>query len=309
MQQFDIVTARLVVALARYGSIGRAAEHENIAPSAISRRLAELEGRLGTPLFDRSPRGVRLTVAGQAYAEGCRAILRMVDDLAVSMAAFGEGRAGALRLACTASALSGRLPELLASYAARHPDVVLELNEMMAAEGLAALHDARVDLAIVADNNDFAGCTTEPFEEDRVWVIAPREHPLAARLSERRPIPFAEATEHEVVGVHQTGALDRLIEDAAARMGRRLGKRVKVETFSSLVRVVEAGFGIGFLRATGLHLLAGTDVVAAPLAEAWANRKLVIARRDAAPIAPAVAAFLDLCRSSRDPRLTEQAAE
>jgi hypothetical protein len=65
--------------------------------------------------------------------------------------------------------------------------------------------------------------------------------------------------------------------------------------------VVEAGFGIGFLRATSLHLLAGTDVTAAPLAEEWADRKLVIARRDTAPISAAVAAFLDLSRNTRAP--------
>ncbi len=304
MQGFDLVTARLVLALAREGSIGRAAERENIAPSAVSRRIADLEARLGTPLFDRSPQGVRLTAAGTAYAEGCRAVLTMVADLNVAMSAYAEGEAGALRLACTSSALSGRLPELLATYAGRHPGVALELNEMSAAEALAAVDDARVDLAICADNNDLSAYAVEAFEEDRVWVIAPAGHPLAPQLTARRPIAFAEATEHEVVGVHKTGSLDRLLDDAAERLGRRLGKRIRVETFSSLVRVVEAGFGIGFLRTTGLHLLAATDVVAAPLADDWADRVLVVVRREKAPLSAAVRDFLDLSRETISPVLS-----
>lgn len=302
---FDMVTARLVLALARDGSIGRTAERENIAPSAISRRIADLEARLGAPLFDRGAHGVRPTAAGAAYVEGCRAILRMAADLDVTMSAFAAGRAGSLRLASSTSALSGRLPELLARFANEHPQVTIELNEMNAVASLAALDDARVDLAIVADNNDLTRFEVEPFEEDRVWVIAPSGHPLAARLSARKPIPFAEATEHEVVGVHQTGSLDRLLDEAANRLGRQLGKRVKVETFSSLARVVEAGFAIGFLRATSLHLLAGTDVVAAPLADDWANRRLVVVRRAHAPVSAPVAHFRALIRDTLPPALRE----
>ena len=65
MQPFDPVTARLVVAISQYGSIGRAAERENIAASAVSRRISELESRLGVALFDRSLQGARLTPAGE----------------------------------------------------------------------------------------------------------------------------------------------------------------------------------------------------------------------------------------------------
>lgn len=301
MAHFDMVTAKLVLALARDGSIGRTAEREHIAPSAISRRIADLEARLGTPLFDRGMHGVRLTKAGEAYAEGCRAIMRVVADLDAIMGDFEQGNEGALRIACTTSSLSGRLPELLARFAGQHPHVTLEIHEMRAAPALAAVEDARADLGITADYNDLSRFEVEPFEADHVWVIAPPEHPLAARLQAGKAVPFSEATEHEVVGVHQAGSLDRLLEEASQRLGRVLGRRVKVETFSSLVRVVEAGFGIGFLRATGLHLLAGTAVVAAPLADDWAKRSLVIVRRPHSPLARPVRDFLALARETLPP--------
>ncbi|MFN7092067.1 MAG: LysR family transcriptional regulator, partial [Allorhizobium sp.] len=113
MQPFDPLTARLVVAVSQHGSIGRASEHENIAASAVSRRISDLENRLGVALFDRSLQGAQLTPAGEVYVEGCRDILRQIADLSTRMADFSTGVSGSLRLACTSSALSGRLPELL----------------------------------------------------------------------------------------------------------------------------------------------------------------------------------------------------
>lgn len=301
MAYFDPVTARLILALARDGSIARTAERENIAPSAVSRRVADIEARTGTVLFDRSPTGVTLTAAGEAYAEGCRRIFREIADLDTFMTQFAEGSKGQLRIASTNSALSGRLPELLAEYARRYPDVKLDIREMPSMAAATALEDAQVDLAICADNYDFSAFETEIFEDDDVWVIASPDHILAENMVNGAAMAFETAIAHEVVGVHHSGALDRLINEAARRAGRTLGGRVNVETFPALVRMVEAGFGIGFLRNTSLHLLAGTDLVHAPLAESWARRKLLLVRRKRVPLATSVTAFIDLALETYRP--------
>jgi DNA-binding transcriptional LysR family regulator len=287
MQTFDPVTARLLVVLAESGSIGRAADRQNIAPSAVSRRISDLEARLGVSLFDRSTQGVRLTPAGRTYVEGVRTILREIADLDTAMADFAEGRRGNLRLACTSSALAGRLPELLANYAQRYPTI--------------AIDDGQADLAIVADNNDFSRYDTRVFEDDQVYVLSAPDHPIAERLRTGKPIAFEEVAGHEVVGIHHSGALDRLLSQAAASAGRTLGERVNVESFPSLVRMVEAGFGIGFLRATSLHLLTPTDLVAAPLENDWAKRQLLVAHRRSGPVSRSMASFLDLCTQTYRP--------
>ncbi len=295
MQQFDSVTARLILVLAETGSIGRAAEQEGIASSAVSRRVSDLEGRLGVVLFDRSAHGVRLTPPGEIYAERCRAVLREIADLDAVMADYATGKRGSLRLACTSSALSGRLPELLALYTQQQPTIALEIQEMSASKGLAALEDGRCDIAIVSDNYDFARFETRPFEDDRVWVVVSPDHPLATAIAGQREIDFESVISHEIVGIHQTGALDRLLAEAARKAGRTLGERVRVESFPALVRMVEAGFGIGFLRSTSLHLVAGTDLLCAPLAEQWARRQLLVARRKLSPLSAAMRLFVALC--------------
>ena len=301
MHSFDSVTARLILLLAETGSIGRAAEREGIASSAVSRRVSDLESRLGVVLFDRSAHGVELTNAGQAYAEGCRTVLRAIADLDAVMADFGSGQRGSLRLACTSSALTGRLPELLARYAAKHAGIALDIQEMGAAKALLAIDEGRADIGIVSDHYDFTRFEIKAFEDDRVWVLAPPDHPLAGRIEPRSEIGFETVIDHPIVGIHQAGSLDRLLGEAARKAGKPLVENLRVESFPALVRMVEAGFGIGFLRSTSLHLLAGTDLVCAPLAEPWALRQLLVARRKTSPLSAAMKSFIALCSETYVP--------
>lgn len=294
MASFDSVTARLILLLAETGSIGRAAEREGIASSAVSRRVSDLEARLGVVLFDRSAHGVRLTNAGEAYAEGCRTVLRSIADLDAIMADFGSGQRGSLRLACTSSALTGRLPELLAKFAAKYPGIEIAIREMSAAKALLALDEGQADIAIVSDNYDFTRFDIRPFEDERVWVLAPPDHALASQIEPRKSLAFDAVLPHAIVGIHHAGSLDRLLSEAAGKAGKELTEALRVESFPALVRMVEAGFGIGFLRSTSLHLLAGTDLVCAPLAEPWAMRQLLLARRKSSPLSAAMKSFMAL---------------
>lgn len=301
MAPFDSVTARLILLLAETGSIGRAAEREGIASSAVSRRVSDLEARLGVVLFDRSAQGVKLTPAGEAYAEGCRTVLRSIADLDALMAEFGSGQRGSLRLACTSSALTGRLPELLARYAQKFPGIEIAIAEMGAAKALLALDEGRGDVAIVSDNYDFSRFEIRPFEDERVWVLVPPEHPLAQAIEPRKALSFDAVVPHAMVGVHHAGSLDRLLSEAAVKLGHPMVETLRVESFPALVRMVEAGFGIGFLRSTSLHLLAGTDLVCAPLSEPWAMRQLLVARRKSSPQSAATRSFIALCAETYAP--------
>ena len=256
--------------------------------------MSDLEGRLGVVLFDRSAHGVKLTKAGEAYAEGCRTVLRSIADLDAIMDDFSSGQRGSLRLACTSSALTGRLPELLAKFAGKYPGIEIAISEMGAAKALLSLDEGQADIAIVSDNYDFSRFEIRPFEDERVWVLVPPEHELAASIEPRKSVNFDAVIPHAIVGIHHAGSLDRLLSEAAEKLGRPLTEALRVESFPALVRMVEAGFGIGFLRSTSLHLLAGTDLVCAPLAEPWAMRKLLVARRKSSPLSAAMKSFVSL---------------
>ncbi|MCS6761609.1 MAG: LysR substrate-binding domain-containing protein [Candidatus Devosia symbiotica] len=120
------------------------------------------------------------------------------------------------------------------------------------------------------------------------------DHPLAASIEPCKDIAFAAVLDHPIVGIHHAGSLNRLLADAAKAAGKTLAEIVRVESFLALVRMVEAGFGIGFLRSTSLHLLAGTDLVCALLAELWTLRQLFVARRKSTPLSGAMKSFIAL---------------
>jgi len=172
---------------------------------------------------------------------------------------------------------------------------------MGAAKALLALDEGRADVAIVSDNYDFARFEIRPFEDERIWVLVPPEHPLAGEIEPRRSITFDAVRDHAMVGVHHSGSLDRLLAEAAEAKGKALIETLRVESFPALVRMVEAGFGIGFLRSTSLHLLAGTDLVCAPLAESWAMRQLLVARRKSSPQSAGMKNFIALCAETYSP--------
>jgi len=174
---------------------------------------------------------------------------------------------------------------------------------MSAAKALLALDEGRADVAIVSDNYDFTRFDIKPFEDDRVWVVAPPDHALADRIEPRKDIAFADVLDHPIVGIHHAGSLDRLLADAAKAADKPLTETLRVESFPALVRMVEAGFGIGFLRSTSLHLLAGTDLICAPLAEPWALRQLLVARRKSTPLSAAVKTFITLCSETYVPSI------
>jgi len=264
----------------------------------VGKRVASVSAPANADPMPLAERAVSMAKASpedpyQGLAERGR-LARSIADLDAIMDDFSSGQRGSLRLACTSSALTGRLPELLAKFAGKYPGIEIAISEMGAAKALLSLDEGQADIAIVSDNYDFSRFEIRPFEDERVWVLVPPEHELAASIEPRRSVNFDAVIPHAIVGIHHAGSLDRLLSEAAEKLGHPLNEALRVESFPALVRMVEAGFGIGFLRSTSLHLLAGTDLVCAPLAEPWAMRKLLVARRKSSPLSAAMKSFVSL---------------
>ena len=118
------------------GSVTRAADAMSIAPSAVSRRIKELEARLGAQLLTRTTRSMSLTEAGQAFYDRARAILAQVEEAEGEVADAGRALHGQLRIAAPLSFGVRHLAPILAAFAAEHPDLALDID----------LSDRQVDL-------------------------------------------------------------------------------------------------------------------------------------------------------------------
>src|SRR5580700_7186870 len=142
----DVTRLRVLVAVARHGSVTAAAHALNYAQPSVSHHLARLEAETGTKLVQRAGRGIRLTDAGRLLAERAVEVIGRLDAAENELVVFAGLRAGRLRLAAFPSALGTIVPTAAAILDDRHPGFDLRLTEP---EPLRMLRAGYVDVALI----------------------------------------------------------------------------------------------------------------------------------------------------------------
>jgi DNA-binding transcriptional LysR family regulator len=286
MRDIDLKTLRLLVAVCDHRNIARAAEEAHIEPSAISKRIAQLESDLGVPLLTRSRRGVEPTAAGIALLEHARSVLFTMERIASDVAAFGGGLKGRVSVCASASAIAEALLDDIASFMREpaHQKIRVDVEERLSLELVRQLREGAASLGVCWDNVDLQGLAFRPYRQDRLALAVHADHPLAGAAS----VSFEQSLEHEHVGLPPATAVHTMLQRAAARAGKTVSYRVIVSSFDAAFRVVAAGLGISVVPvevAETYRPLLGIRVV--PLTDAWAQRRFVVCFRDFDALQPA----------------------
>jgi DNA-binding transcriptional LysR family regulator len=145
----DVMRLRVLVAVARYGSVTAAARALNYAQPSVSHHLARLEAETGIKLIQRAGRGIRLTDAGRLLAERGAEVIGRLDAAENELAAYTGLRTGRLRLAAFRSALGTIVPAAAAALRSRESGIDLRLTEAEPQEALRMLRAGYVDVALV----------------------------------------------------------------------------------------------------------------------------------------------------------------
>ena len=174
----DLSRLRVLVAVAREGSVTGAAEALHYAQPSVSHQLAKLEAEVGVPLLQRMGRGIRLTDAGRLLVERAESILAQVESVHAEMDELAGLRTGRVRLAAFPSALATLVPLAAAHVAAHHPGVDLALIEAEPPEALSALRNNEVDVALIFEHGeppqvDRRDTTMTPLLEEPLYVVTP----------------------------------------------------------------------------------------------------------------------------------------
>jgi DNA-binding transcriptional LysR family regulator len=266
--RIDPYSLELFLATAREGSIARAAKREHIAPSALSRRIADLELAIGLPLLVRSPSGVELTEAGRhAFVRATR-LHDDLQSLARDVQSLSGQVSGVVRLFANASAVVEFLPERLMSFQAAYPLVEIALDERSISDDvLRACLEDRADVGVCAAPASVStGIESRHFADDPFMVVLPPGHELAdaAKLS------FSDVMRFPLVALQAGGSLDLLLKERAAAAHASLRISVTVNSFDAQCRMVEAGLGIGIVPTSAASAFAGThNFVRRPPDEPW----------------------------------------
>lgn len=154
---------------------GRAADRLHIVQSAVSQQVRRLERELGQELFDRSPRHVRLTAAGERLLPEARAVLAAVERARAAVVPRTTLRLG------TSSGLGDHLDRVLTALAEIAPDLAVELVSAPTRTRLEGVADGRLDAAFVRTAEPVSGVRLIPLWEDPLVAAVPAGHPLADR--------------------------------------------------------------------------------------------------------------------------------
>jgi DNA-binding transcriptional LysR family regulator len=266
---FDLVTARLFVAVAEHGSIAEAARHQNIAASAISKRLGELEKHFGVALFRRLPSGVELTEPGTSVLRRFRNLLQEAGALEEELRKGGSVVEGRIRLAATETAMIGFLSTILGEFLSDHPGVRIDLEERMSPDVTRSVQSQLVDIGIFVGGAKIEGLWVRPCFRDQIFLAVSREHPL----TESSGVTLSELINHEIIGQDRRAGL-QLIERQAALIGRQVVSRITVDGYDTACSLAANKLGVAVVaEASALLFAKSLDLVILPLLEPWARRE------------------------------------
>jgi len=278
-RRIDLTSLQLFVAVCELGSIGRAAEREFLAASAVSKRLADLEAAVQTPLLLRHSRGVRPTPAGESLLHHARTVLFGLERMQGELDEYAGGVRGHVRVHANISAIVGFLPEDLGHFARSYPHIKVDLQEHLSGAVQYAVREGAADLGIchLGAATGATALEARSYRSDRLVLAVPEGHALAGREGVR----FDEVLDWDIVGLHANSSISLAMRAAAATAGRPLRQRIQVTGVDAMCRMIDNGLGIGLLPDRAFTFLQGVGRLRAiALHEPWAERQLSLVARD-----------------------------
>ena len=241
---------RYFAAVARMEHFGRAAQMLGIAQPALSRQIRQLEEEIGVDLLERLPRGVRLTVAGRAYAAEVEAILAHVGAANKKARAFAAGNTGSISLGFNdIASWYDDIPHRINAFRHAFPDIAVELLPLSSTAQVRALHEGKLDAGIVYDvhcsEDDELVLTSRTITLSTIRLAVPTSH----RLAKAKKINVNDLKDEPLVWLSRD-TLQRYnnkLLSGCVQSGLSPIIIQEVSTLSIQLSLVAAGMGLGLV--------------------------------------------------------------
>lgn len=284
----SLAQLRYFVEVARLGSIRIAAERLNVAPSAISRQIQNLEDLSGVPFFERHARGVVLTEAGEIYADYARLVLQELERARADIDDLKRLRRGAVRICSVDGIVAGPLSSAICSFRAEYPDVTFRLVSTGAQTVAKAIRDGEADVGIAFQPLPERNVVSSYQITDPLVVVAAPGHPV----TERRQISLVEALRHPVALPDPTFGIRGLIDRRCGELKLLPEPALETNSIEALRGFARSGAGLTMLpflstkRDVDLGLAVAVPLTDAPLSQSATHicvqekRRLPLAARE-----------------------------
>ncbi|MGP9019004.1 LysR family transcriptional regulator [Streptomyces sp. BR1] len=299
----DIVTVlapRLAyfAGVARHEHVTRAAHELGVPQSTLSRAMVRLEEDLGVALFARKGRTVSLTPAGRTFLGSAERALAEVGRAADSVRADADPATGKVAFGFLHTMGSETVPGLIRAFRVDHPRVRFTLVQNYGEAMIERLRAGELDLCLTSPVPDAPDLVARRLDEQRLRLVVPDDHRLAAR----KRVRLAEAAEETFVTLEPGYGLRRITDDLCAEAGFTPKVAFEGEEAETLRGLVAAGLGVALLPPPAV---ARPGVVELTVTAPRAVREIGVAWLDGHPDTPPVAAFKAFLLSRRGQLLPE----
>jgi DNA-binding transcriptional LysR family regulator len=287
----DLPKLRIFVAVARTGSFTRAAELLQLRQPTVSQQIQVLETGLRTRLFDRRGRVTVPTAGGVALLGYAERILALADEAQAATREAAGLAARTLRLGAGNTLATYILPDLLARLQWERPDVLVQITVGNTDQLLDAVHDARVELALVGSPIDDDQLSVHPFIHDTLVVIVPPDPPW----QERRQFGLAELRDQTLLVREEGSALQASVTALLRHHTIEPAHTITLGNLEAIKRSVEVGLGIAIVPAIAVRReVQSGALIALTLDEVESERSFNYVYRRGQGLSPAARVFAAL---------------
>ena len=281
---------RYFVEVAEREHISEAAEHLHVAQSAISRQIANLEEELGTPLFERIGRNVKLTPVGKIFLEHCITALKGIDFAAKQVEEYLDSAKGTIKIGFPTSLASYVLPTVISAFKKEYPEISFHLRQGSYKYLIDAVKNRELNLALLGPlpPKDEAINTTVLFSEN-IHALLPATHPLAKKES----INLVDLRHDQFVLFPEGYILNKVAVDACRSVGFMPNITTEGEDMDALKGLVAAGIGVTLLPESSLYDSTPRMTVKVPITIPNIRRTVGIIAPTSRDLAPSEQVFVD----------------
>jgi len=275
--------------LGRTLNFRQAAAQLHLSQSALSTQIQRIEEALGVRLFDRTTRTVRLTAAGEVFMQQAATLQAAFRDAIAAVSRITSAEQGQVSVAALPSLAARLLPRVLMSYRQAHPHVALKVRDTLSGPAFDLVRAGEVDFALTAADPQHADLHYVPLMSDSFLLLIPESHALA---KSRGPLRWADTATAEHVSMVQPSSVRQYTEWAFLQNRIRFTPAFEAEHLTTIVAMVECGFGVAALPEIAAGAVAQTGIVQRPLIGPVAERSIGLVTSRNRSLSPAAAALV-----------------
>jgi DNA-binding transcriptional LysR family regulator len=286
-----------VVAVSEARSFSGAARELLVAQSSLSRAVAQVERIYGVRLFERTTRQLELTDEGEQFIAMARAILYTYGQQTADFQAYLAGTKGVLRLAALPSLAVSLLPPMISRFRRRYPNILVEVEDVLAGQITEYVRSGAVDLAVTAAPPD----SLQPalIAEGIVFEVIAVDHfhcilPIGHRLLEKPRIDWIDLAGEAFIAFDETSSVRKIVDAALSDHGVLPARLISARNVASIAGMCAAGLGVSAAPGFVLPLMAVPGVVTRPIGAEPVTRRIGVLRNTRRRPSPPTRQFLDI---------------